>query len=191
MLVQHAWGQGALWGSEVRQWLRGGGRRVWLRGARGEIKAQALHLCCYCSLRSSLETHECTEGWERKHSFSIKQNKSVRENQYFISWKSRLGVNKEHLNFGLDNMLLEYETSTTRTRKTCWSGLRDDVICFLKARWTKSNCIREKIRMSSLWPNHPNNPHPHTCALLNENNLLMVCLSLSSGQLQMPKRRFD
>lgn len=36
---------------------------------------------------------------ESKHSFSVKQEekKCVRENQYSISWRWRLGVNKEHV----------------------------------------------------------------------------------------------
>lgn len=42
VFVQHAWSQGALWGTKMRQWLRGGGRRVWLWGARGKVNTKGI-----------------------------------------------------------------------------------------------------------------------------------------------------
>lgn len=189
MFVQHAWGQGALRGSEVRQWLRGGGRRVRLWGARGEIVAKTLHLCCYCSLGSLWLCRGL-----RKQTFSEhKTEKNVWGRINILSlgnWDSVL--TKSMLNFGLDDMLFECKTSMWHALHpehvlvSAPTGLRHDVICLLKACRNKSNCIWE-TGISSLWPNQPNKLPPHTCALLNENHLLMGCSSLSWGQPQMSK----
>lgn len=83
VLVQHARGQGALRGPEVRQRLCGGGRRVWLRGAWGELKAKALHLCFNCLLVLPVSTGPC-EVWESKHSLSVKQKMPEGESIFYL-----------------------------------------------------------------------------------------------------------
>lgn len=47
---------------------------------------------------------------------------------------------------------------------TSQTGRRCDVMCLLKASWTRSNCIRrleEKPEISSLCPNPPVSAHVH------------------------------
>lgn len=90
--------------------------------------------------------------------------------------KWRLGVDKEHVKL----WVRQYAARVQNKHLTPLTpGTRDGQ--------GSDRLKREKTGRSSLWPNCSNKPHAHTCALLNENHLLMMCLSLGSGQLQMSK----